>query len=189
MRARVVALTVASVASVATLAALIGGCTAPTPLARVHDRPLAVPSDLSWQWATSCMLQMTSGETVVSISWGDGGADVQFDAVTPATVLDTQILKACFAQYRTEPRPSGFGYVDAYERSRLWDYYTAVTEPCLRDHDVIVPPVPRSQFFLPDQRPWNPYTSMDDLPFPELLELYQDCPPVPASLSARHERG
>jgi len=93
----------------------------------------------------------------------------------------------CAAQYRLEPRADGFTYVDAYERSQLWDYYTAVTAPCLVARGVTLEPPTREDFFVPDQRPWNPYTTMDDLPFDELVALYRACPPVPDYLRERHE--
>jgi hypothetical protein len=166
----------------------LAACTAITPpVARAHDEPFAIPQDLTWQYATSCMMQMTSEGTVVGLQWDETGIEVRFEDETAETLLDQQRLKNCFAQYRTEQRADSFSYVDAFERAQLWDYYSAVTEPCLTAHGVTVPALTRAQFFVPDQRPWNPYTAMDDLPFEELVALYQACPPIPDYLAARHE--
>ena len=79
----------------------------------------------------------------------------------------------------------GFNYVDAFERAQLWDYYNAVTLPCLDARGRRRRPT-RAEFFLPDQRPWNPYTAMDDLPFDQLFALYRACPPIPDYLRERH---
>lgn len=176
MRARTVA--------IAAAAMLLTAC---TPAARERAEPVAVPQDLTWQYATSCLMNMTSGETVVSLQWDETGIEVGFDEDTPATVLDQQRIENCFAQYRFEQRASSYNYVDAFERAQLWDYYNAVTLPCLAEHGVRLPALTRAQFFVPDSRPWNPYTAMDDLPFDQLFALYRACPPIPDYLRDRHE--
>jgi hypothetical protein len=105
--------------------------------------------------------------------------------------LSWQCVIACSdgdcAAYRFADRAEGFTYVDAYERARLWEYYTAVTVPCLASRGVDLAPIARERFFVPDERPWNPYTSMQGIPFDDLVGLYRACPPVPPSLQSRHE--
>jgi hypothetical protein len=96
-------------------------------------------------------------------------------------------LEACLDRYEFEQRADGFSYVDAAERAQLWEYYTAVTVPCLAARGVDVPPVTRQDFFLPDERPWNPYTALRDIPFDTLVGHYAACPPVPAYLQERHQ--
>ena len=173
--------------AVAAVAMLLAACTPVASPTRERTEPFAVPQDLTWQYATNCMLEMTSGETVVSLQWDETGIEVGFDEDSPATELDQQAVQACFDQYRLEQRSSSFNYVDAFERAQLWDYYNAVTLPCLDEHGVGVPALTRAQFFLPDQRPWNPYTAMDDLPFDQLFALYRACPPIPDYLRERHD--
>lgn len=184
MRARTVAVTAAAIAA----AMLLAACTpAASPLARERTQPAAVPQDLTWQFATTCLEEMTSGETVVSLHWDETGIEVGFEGESPATQRDRLAVEDCFTRYRLERRATGFTFVDAFERAQLWDYYNTVTLPCLDAHGVAVPALTRAQFFVPDQRPWNPYTAMDDLPFDQLLALYRSCPPVPDYLRDRHE--
>ena len=80
-------------------------------------------------------------------------------------------------------------FVDPYERSRLYEYYTAFTLPCLARLGIDITPAPRSLFSEKGGgEPWNPYLGME-LPFDELLELYQACPPRPASLDIEQAAG
>lgn len=93
----------------------------------------------------------------------------------------------CEGHYRSEERASSFTYVDAFERAQLWDYYNAVTLPCLAGRGVVVPALRREEFFEPGRRPWNPYPAMGDLPFDQVVALYRACPPIPDYLRDRHE--
>jgi hypothetical protein len=100
--------------------------------------------------------------------------------------LDESATETCRSTSDPGDRTEGYNYVDAYERAQLYDYYSAVTVPCLASKGVELEPLHRSDFFVPDSRPWNPYTSMRDRPFDELVALYHACPPIPEYLLARH---
>lgn len=94
----------------------------------------------------------------------------------------------CLERYDRDER-SGLSFVDSYERARLWEWYHAVTVPCLAAQGVRIEPVARSEFFLVRERPWNPYVGFEAVAFDELVRLYRACPPVPESLRERHLPG
>jgi hypothetical protein len=173
MRTRVV------VAAAGALAvALLTACTA-APVQRTLNHPFLVPQDLAWQYATSCFGEELIGGGVISLSYGEGASRVEFAEDTPESQAEKARIEACLDEYRFADASNDLDYVDGYERSQLWDYYTAITVPCLAALGVELAPIPREDFFTPDQRPWNPYPSMQDVPFAELIDLYEACPPVP----------
>lgn len=170
--------------ALAALAIALAGCTpAPAP----HDDPVALPQELAWRYAQTCFGDTgSSGE--IRISWGDGPATVRFDhAPTPAEQAAAEAIQKCLDAFRYEP-PQSYDYVSSYERAQLYDWYLRATVPCLAGKGIDLEPVPRSAFFDPADRPWNPYTGMDQLPFDQLIALYQACPPVPGYLQSRHEQ-
>lgn len=59
----------------------------------------------------------------------------------------------CDADYRSEERASSYTYVDAFERAQLWDYYNAVTLPCLAGRGVVIPPPPIPDYLRDGHEP------------------------------------
>lgn len=175
---------VAVVAAVAVV--LLAGCTPmAVPLQRASVPEVVIPSELGWRYASSCTddLAIDAGG-IIGFQYGGGASNVTFAEDTPESRAEAERIEACLDKYRFDQSDDQLDYVDGYERSQLWTYYTAVTAPCLSDHGVTLDTIPRADFFLPDQRPWNPYTAMDDIPIPELLALYRACPPIPEFLRA-----
>lgn len=168
-----------TVAIAAVLAALLAGCTA-TP--RAHDGPVVIPQGIAWRYAVSC-IESAGNVSIVTLQWNNTGADVELESGDPR--VDIPGLEAriedCLTAHKYEEQVDAF--VDPYERERLYEYYRAETLPCLERQGVEVAPVPRFAFAeAAGGEPWNPYLGMN-LPFDRLLELYQACPPRPASLS------
>ena len=174
-----------AVLAAAALGVLLVGC---TTVPRAVDRPLVIPPDIAWRYAMSCV--SAAGDVGVdSLAWSNAGAEVHLDlSADPA--VDTAALEdgieACLTAHPYGERDS---FVDPYERSRLYEYYISDTIPCLARQGIDITPAPRSQF---DEKsggePWNPYLGMD-MPFDDLLELYNACPPRPASLGIETDAG
>jgi hypothetical protein len=172
---------VAVVAAVATM--LLAGCTpVAVPLQRAAVPELVIPTELGWRYASSCTGDDVGGGGIITFQYGNGGSNVTFAEDTPESRAEAERIEACLDEYRYDESDDQLDYVDGYERSQLWTYYTAVTAPCLAARGIQLDPIPREEFFVPDQRPWNPFTAMDDVPIADLLALYRECPPIPAFL-------
>lgn len=170
----------AAALAVAVLGAAVAGCTAAP---RAHDGPMIIPHGMSWQYAVSC-IQSAGQVSVAAMEWSNEGAYVELDESTDPALdipsLELQI-EACLTAHRYEERSDAF--VDPYERERLWENYTMFVLPCLSAEGIEVAPRPRAAFMDPaGGEPWNPYYELD-LPFDRLIELYDACPPRPATLS------
>jgi hypothetical protein len=163
----------------AVLGVLLAGC---TPVPRAHDGPIVIPQEIAWRYAMSCVT--SAGDVgISSLAWSNEGAEVHLDLSDDTSIdsagLETQI-EECLTEHHYEEAVDSF--VDPYERARLYEFYSAVTIPCLARQGVDIRPVPWAMFTEPaGGEPWNPYLGME-LPFDRLLELYQVCPPRPASL-------
>ncbi|MEO8263020.1 MAG: hypothetical protein ABI566_10670 [Pseudolysinimonas sp.] len=168
--------------ALAALALALAGC---TPVPRAASEHFVVPQDLVWRYVSHCTQDAGEAGPFV-FSFGDGPATIQFETPTPENEVVAAEAAACLDRYRYDTA-SSFQYVSAFERAQLFDYYSGQTRPCLAANGVDVPPIARDQFFVPDERPWNPYTSIEGYSFDRLLELYDACPPVPRYLLARHE--
>jgi hypothetical protein len=169
-----------TIVAAAALGALLAGC---TPVSRAVDGPLVLPPEIAWRYASFCIETAGTGVSVTALHWSNAGADVDLEAVGDQTTdLDALELEieGCLTEYRYEERE--IANASIYERAELYEYYTGVTIPCLARQGIDVDPVPREVFIDPDGgEPWNPYFSMD-IPFEQLLGLYETCPPRPDSL-------
>ena len=173
----------AAVALVA-LALALAGC---TPAPRTTGEPFRLPEELAWRYVSSCLAEI--GQIgPAQVEWGDGPALVTGANLSPDQQAAAHRVEDCLDKYRYEPHTTSFAFISAYERAQLFDWYTRETAPCLTALGVKAPEIPRAEFFVPGERPWNVYTDMDDVPFDTLIQLYQDCPPVPDYLLARHTR-
>ena len=171
--------------AVAALALALAGC---TPVPRTTGEPFRLPQELAWRYVATCLGELgTIGPA--QIEWGDGPALVSLaDDPTPEAQAAAERTSKCLNRYRYEPRDTSFNFVSAYERAQLFDWYTRDTAPCLEAQGIAAPDIPRAEFFVPGERPWNVYTQMSTVPFARLIQLYQACPPVPQYLASRHER-
>jgi len=171
-----------SLVSIASVA-LLAGCT-PVPQPAVDDD--MVPHELIQQYANWCFQNNVGDEGgFYTYSIREDGADVDADDADPARIAVAQAIEDCLNRYDYEV-DSPLAFVPAYERAQLYDYYVTRTRPCLARLGVSVPEVERSEFFSSDQRLWNPYPQMQDVPFEHLLTLYRACPPVPDYVLSRH---
>jgi hypothetical protein len=170
---------IATAAGAAVLGALLAGCTAAP---RAHDGPLVIPAGIAWRYAMSC-IDPAGNVAIESLQWSNAGAEVHLESGDPRVdipAVETQI-EDCLTAHRYEEHVDAV--VDPYERERLYEYYAAFTVPCLAREGVSVDPLPRFVITAPDGgEPWNPYLGMN-LPFDRLMDLYQACPPRPASLT------
>ena len=170
---------VASAAVATVLGATLTGC---TPAPRAHDGPVVIPQAIAWRYAMSCIT--SAGDVgVTELQWSNEGAEVKLDvsngSASEIAGLEDQV-EECLTAHRYEEAVDTF--VDPYERERLYEYYQAVTVPCLQRQGIDLPPAPHVTFAVAGGgEPWNPYLGMD-LPFDRLLELYRECPPRPSSL-------
>ncbi|HEX2550132.1 MAG TPA: hypothetical protein VHK64_00940 [Nocardioidaceae bacterium] len=163
-------------------ALLLAGCTPqPQPAAETD----LVPHELIQQYTRSCTGPIENATGTFAYSIGSGPASVIAEIDTPENRAAVAAVLECLNRYRYEEE-SPLQFVTAYERAELYDYYIGSTVPCLAEHGVTAPSVPRAQFFFSDRRYWNPYPEMDDIPFDELLTLYRACPPVPEYVLSRH---
>ena len=184
MRAAVPAVLVSAAAVGAALLSL--ALIASTPAPRTAGEPFRMPQDLAYRYVATCLGELdTIGPA--QIEWGDRPAVVSVaEDPTPEAQAALERTEDCLNRYRYEPRDASFNFVSAYERAQLFDWYTRDTAPCLEAQGIDAPEIPRAEFFVPDQRPWNVYTQMSTVPFTRLIELYQACPPVPQYLTSRH---
>lgn len=168
------------IVAAAALGALLVGC---TPAPRAHEGPVVIPQEIAWRYAMSC-IEPAGPVGITSLQWNNSGAEIHLEPLEASSVdiplMETQI-EDCLTEHRYEDQIDPF--VDPYERARLYEYYTAVTIPCLAREGVDIKPVPFAFFEEPaGGEPWNPYLGMEQ-PFDRLLELYRACPPRPESLN------
>jgi len=171
----------------AALGMVMAGC---TPVSRALESPVVIPQEIAWRYAMFCIEPAGLEAVVTSLAWSNAGADIELEAPDDPTVdvaaLETAV-EDCLTQYRYEE--SARLAPDLYERAELYDYYLAVTLPCLDRQGLDIEPVPREFFLAPDGgEPWNPYLGME-LPFERLLELYRACPPRPDFLDTAGSAG
>ncbi|MEO5920813.1 MAG: hypothetical protein ABIQ01_06690 [Pseudolysinimonas sp.] len=170
-----------AILAVAALGPLLAGC-APQP--HPEGGPIVIPQEIAWRYAMYC-IELAGDVGISSLAWDNSGAEAHLDETTDPAIdtaeLETEI-ETCLTRDQYEAKVDPF--VDPYERARLYEYYSAVTIPCLAREGMDITPAPRYLFSsLAGGEPWNPYLGMD-LPFDRLLELYRACPPRPASLAA-----
>ena len=108
------------------------------------------------------------------MQWDNSGAEIHLEQLEGSSVdipaIEAQI-EGCLTEHRYEDQIDPF--VDPYERARLYEYYTAVTIPCLARRGDRRQARCRSPSSRNRQggEPWNPYLGMEQ-PFDRLLELY-----------------
>ena len=167
------------VVGAALLAVVLAGCTAAP---RAHDGPLIIPREIAWRYAMSCV-ESAGDVGIMAMAWSNAGATIELESDDPdadLAALENQVV-TCLTAHRYQEHVDSF--ISAYERERLYGYYRSVTLPCLERQGIDVAPIAWDMFSQPaGGEPWNPYLGME-LPFDRLLELYQTCPPRPATLS------